>query len=504
MADGQTRRQFLETAGTATVGVLSASAALAVQRSAQAAARRGTTRRNIVFILSDDHRYDALSMLGHPFLKTPRFDALAQNGILCENAFVTTSLCAPSRASILTGQYTHRHEVIGNGPALKPGTATFPQELQKGGYETAFIGKWHMGRTNDDPRPGFDHWVSFRGQGTYFNPTLNIDGERAKREGYISDLLTDYAVEFVRRPHGKPFCLYLSHKAVHADFLPAPRHRGAYAGKKYPHPASMADTEENYRGKPDWVRTQRNSWHGVDGMYNKSTDFDTFVKPYAETVLGLDDSVGRVVDVLRDEGILESTLIIYASDNGFLFGEHGLIDKRTMYEPSIRIPLIVHCPELFPGGQRRKEIMLNIDFAPTILETAGVPIPDSVQGSSFLGLLQGKTTEWRNDFLYEYFWEAAFPQTPTVIGVRGERYKLITYHGVWDKYEMYDLVDDPDEMNNLLGDISLGNRAGALDGHIPGQLAGETKKVYQDMRKRLDELLIETGRRQEPRWGVAQ
>lgn len=504
MADRQTRRQFLGTAGTATLGALSASAASALHGSAQAAARRGTTRRNIVFILSDDHRYDAFSMLGHPFLKTPRFDALAENGILCENAFVTTSLCAPSRASILTGQYTHRHEVIGNGPALKPGTATFPQELQKGGYETAFIGKWHMGRTNDDPRPGFDHWVSFRGQGTYFNPTLNIDGERVKRKGYISDLLTDCAVEFIGRAHDKPFCLYLSHKAVHADFAPAPRHKGVYAGRTYPHPASMADTEENYRGKPDWVRAQRNSWHGVDGMYNNSTDFDTFVKPYAETVLGLDDSVGRVVDVLRDEGILESTLLIYASDNGFLFGEHGLIDKRTMYEPSIRIPLIVHCPELFPGGQRRKELMLNIDFAPTILETAGVPIPDSIQGRSFLGLLQGKTAEWRKDFLYEYFWEAAYPQTPTVLGVRGERYKLITYHGVWDKYEMYDLVEDPGEMNNLLGDISLGNRAGALDGHIPGQLEGETRKAYREMRQRLDELLVETGRRPEPRWGVEQ
>ena len=499
MADRQTRRQFLGTAGVLTLGVAGAGAASMAQRSAHAAARR-----NIVFILSDDHRYDAFSMLGHPFLKTPRFDALAENGILCENAFVTTSLCAPSRASILTGQYTHRHEVIGNGPALKPGTATFPQELQKGGYETAFIGKWHMGRTNDDPRPGFDHWVSFRGQGTYFNPTLNIDGERVKRKGYITDLLTDYAMEFISRPHDKPFCLYLSHKAVHADFAPAPRHKGVYDGQEYPHPASMADTEENYRGKPDWVRAQRNSWHGVDGMYNKSTDFDTFVKPYAETVLGLDDSVGRVVDVLRDKGILESTLIIYASDNGFLFGEHGLIDKRTMYEPSIRIPLIVHCPELFPGGQRRRELMLNIDFAPTILETAGVPIPDSVQGRSFLGLLQGKTMEWRKDFLYEYFWEAAFPQTPTVIGVRGERYKLITYHGVWDKYEMYDLVEDPDEMNNLLGDISLGTRAGALGGHIPRQLEGETRKVYREMRKRLGELLVETGRRQEPRWGVAQ
>lgn len=441
-------------------------------------------------------------MLGHPFLKTPHFDALAKNGILFENAFVTTSLCAPSRASILTGQYVHKHGVIGNGPRLPEGTPTFPQELQKGGYETAFIGKWHMGRATDDPRPGFDHWVSFPGQGVYYNPRFNVNGERVKRKGYISDLLTEYAEEFIHRDHEKPFCLYLSHKAVHADFAPAERHKGVYANQKYPHPASMADTEENYKGKPDWVRRQRNSWHGVDGMYNKTTDFDTFVKPYAETVLGLDDSVGRVVAALKDEGILDSTLLIYTSDNGFMFGEHGHIDKRTMYEPSIRVPLIVHCPELFSGGQKRKEMIVNLDFAPTILETAGVKIPDSIQGRSFLSLLKGEETEWRKDFLYEYFWEAPFPQTPTIVGVRGERYKLIRTHGTWDRAEFYDIIEDPDEMNNLIGHVDVGTGIGPVERLATGRLEGETRKAYRDMSKRLDELLQETGRLRTPNWGA--
>ncbi len=485
--------------GAGAVGLLAAPA-----RVTHAAKTQKTSkRRNIVFILSDDHRYDALSILGHPFLQTPNLDALAEGGVLCENAFVTTSLCAPSRASILTGQYVHTHRVIGNGPALPEGTPTFPQELQRAGYETAFIGKWHMGRHTDDVRPGFDHWVSFPGQGVYVNPRLNVNGKHINARGYISDILTGHAEEFITRPHDRPFCLYLSHKAVHADFAPAPRHQGTYADKTLPHPDSMADTEENYKGKPDWVRRQRNSWHGVDGMYSGLYgDFDTFVKPYAETVLGLDDSIGRVMKALESQGLLDSTLFIYTSDNGFTFGEHGLIDKRTMYEPSIRVPLIVHCPELFKSGQRRKEMMLNIDFAPTILETAGAPMPDSVQGRSFLGLLKGDQSDWRKDFLYEYFWESASPHTPSIVGVRGDRYKLILSLGVWDRYEMYDLQEDPDEMNNLIGHIEVGTGWGPLDRLVSGKLKGEVKEAYRSLRKRLDELLEETGRLRDPNWGT--
>ena len=183
---------------------------------------------------------------------------------------------------------------------------TFPQGLQAAGYETAFVGKWHMGGASDDPRPGFDHWVSFRGQGPYTNPTLNINGTRSETPGYTTDLLTDHAVEFIRRDHDRPFLLYLSHKAVHAPFTPAERHAGAYVDTRYPRPASMADIDANYTGKPAWVRAQRNSWHGVDGMYDGRTDFNGFVREYAEALLAVDDSVGRVVEALRDEGLLES------------------------------------------------------------------------------------------------------------------------------------------------------------------------------------------------------
>lgn len=456
--------------------------------------------RNIVFILIDDMRFDSMSCMGHPFLETPHLDALAENGVLFKKAFVTTALCSPSRASILSGQYAHRHQVLNNSTPFPKGVPTFPESLQQGGYQTAFVGKWHMGGDSDDPRPGFDHWVSFKGQGTYRDPSLNINDKPGKVAGYTTDILTDHAVEYLNRDHQEPFLLYLSHKAVHADFDPADRHKGSYANKQYPYPASMANTNENYHGKPEWVRRQRNSWHGVDGMYNKDVHFDDFTKRYTETMRAVDDSVGRVVEALKAKGLLESTLLVFTSDNGFMFGEHGLIDKRTMYETSIRVPLIVHCPDLVPGGQTREEMVLNLDFAPTFLEAAGLPVPDSMQGQSFLPLLEGKGTDWRTSFLYEYYWERSFAQTPTVTGVRTDKYKLMRYHGVWDKYELYDMEDDPEERNNLLGDYLVGTESGTLDNHIRRTAPKELGDLFTDLNKQLLALLEETGSLDEPTW----
>ena len=457
--------------------------------------------RNIVFIFTDDQRFDGVG-LRNDYFETPRIDQLADEGILFENAFVTTSLCSPSRASILSGLYAHTHQVLDNSTAMPTDLPTFPVGLQTAGYETAFVGKWHMGGASDDPRPGFDHWVSFRGQGPYVDPTLNINGTRSEHEGYTTDILTDYAVEFLRDAHERPFMLYLSHKAVHSPFTPAERHRGAYSNRRYVRPASMADTEANYEGKPDWVRLQRNSWHGVDGMYGGRIGFDRFVQEYAEALRAVDDSVGRVVDTLDDLGLLDSTLVVFMSDNGFQFGEHGLIDKRTMYEASIRVPLIVHCPDLFAGGQRRSEMLLNIDIAPTLLEAGGAPIPESMHGRSFHGLLTGASSEWRDAFLYEYFWERAFPQTPTVLGVRGDRYKLMRFHGIWDQYELYDLETDPDEMHNLLGDIRLETQALAIDRQITARAEPAVATLFANLSRRLDEILAETGALDEPTWGT--
>ena len=428
---------------------------------------QGAKPRSVVFILSDDHRYDAMSFMGHQFARTPHMDAMAKNGVHLKNAFVTTSLCSPSRASILTGLYTFRHRVIDNNRLVPDGTLFFPQYLQKAGYSTAFIGKWHMGGASDEPRPGFDHWVSFRGQGNYLSPrpnyTLNVDGQRVKQKGYITDELTDYAVNWLEKQKEKPFFLYLSHKAVHANFTPPKRHKDSLKGLPFKRPDSEANSEDNYAGKPRWLRDQRNSWHGVDFPYHSSLDIEGYYKSYCETLSGVDDSVGRIVDQLKQMGIHEDTLVIYMGDNGFMFGEHGLIDKRVAYETSIRVPMLMQCPNLFKGGTVVEQMVANIDIAPTVMDAMGLSKPGHMDGQSFIPLAQGKSVPWRDYFLYAYYWEKNFPQSPTVFSLRGDQYKYITYYGLWDADELYDIKNDPNESKNLLYDPQFRATARSLE-----------------------------------------
>ena len=452
MAESHTttnRREFLKT-----LGLTAAAIPFAVESAiAQPSSNTGRKPRNVIFILSDDHRYDFMGFLNKPkFLETLNMDRMAREGAYIKNATVSTALCSPSRASILTGQYAHKHGVVDNNTSVPEGTRFFTQDLQKAGWKTAFMGKWHMGGASDEPRPGFDKWISFRGQGVYFNPTFNIDGEQVKREGHVSDLLTDYALEWLKNDCNpdKPFMLYLSHKAVHAMFEPAKRHLGRYENVELEYPKSMAYTEENYKGKPDWVRQQRNSWHGVDYMYHGQMDFDTFYRRYCETLLSVDESIGRVIKYLEDNNLAEDTLVMYMGDNGFVFGEHGLIDKRHMYEESMRVPFLAWCPGMIKPASVIEELIQNIDIAPTILDVAGLEIPDRMDGKSFLPILQGKKIPWRDAAFYEYYWERNFPHTPTTHGVRTDRYKYIHYHGIWDIDELYDLENDPEEMKNLI------------------------------------------------------
>lgn len=440
----------------------------------------GTKPRNVVFILSDDHRYDAMSFMGHQFAKTPHMDSIAANGVHLKNAFVTTSLCSPSRASILTGLYTFRHRVIDNNRPIPAGTVYFPQYLQEEGYSTAFFGKWHMGGEGDQPQPGFDRWVSFRGQGNYLPPnpnyTLNVDGGRVKQKGYITDELTDYTIEFLekQRNSDKPFFVYLSHKAVHANFTPADRHDGQFENLPFERPDSEANTDQNYHQKPRWLRDQRNSWHGVDFPYHSDMDIEKYYKRYCETLSGVDDSVGRVLQQLKDMGIYDETLVIYMGDNGFMFGEHGLIDKRVAYETSIRVPMLMQCPELFKGGTVLDKVVANIDVGPTVMEAMGLKTPAHMDGKSFLQLAQGRDIPWREYFLYVYYWEKNFPQSPTVFSLRGDRYKYITYYGLWDADELYDLQADPAESKNLLYD-------------------GKHQEIAKSMENRLYQMMDELG-----------
>ncbi|MBL8774211.1 MAG: sulfatase [Phenylobacterium sp.] len=423
------------------------------RRPAPLARLAGAKPRNIVVILTDDHRYDALGFLkAQSFLETPNLDRLAAEGVHFRNAMVTTALCSPSRASIFTGLYAHQHRVVDNNHAIDPALTFFPEHLQRAGYETAFVGKWHMGPEGDDPQPGFDHWVSFKGQGTYLpSPNgLNVDGRKVPQQGYITDELTDYALRWLEGRTGeRPFLLFLSHKAVHSDFVPAARHTGRYAGAPFRYPATMA-APANPGSRPRWVQDQRNSWHGVDFPYHSRLDIAEYYRRYAETLLAVDESAGRLMDHLERRGVLDSTLILYMGDNGFAFGEHGLIDKRTAYEESIRIPMLARCPELFPTATVVDQVVANIDVAPTLLAAAGLQAPKGLAGANALPLAQGKPAPWRQALLYEYYWERNFPMTPTVHAVREQRYKYIRYHGLWDIDELYDLQADPLEAENLI------------------------------------------------------
>ncbi len=445
--------------------------------------QKTSSPRNIILIVSDDHRYDFMSFLPQApeFLETPNLDRLAAGGAHLQNAFVSTSLCSPSRASILTGQYMHHHGVVDNQRPVKPGTVFFPTYLQQAGYETAFVGKWHMGHEEDHPRPGFDHWVSFRGQGEYSNPTLNVNGGRQKYQGYNADVLTSQALDWLKKRAGnkKPFFLQLSYKAVHYPFLPARRHHGRYENGNIPYPETMANTEENYRTQPRWVRERRYGIHGIDHMETGAFDkdpvpsFDNLYRRYCETVHGLDENIGRVLKYLEQAGLDESTLILYLGDNGFALGEHGFYDKRDAFEVSIRVPMIAYAPGLIQPGAKVPQMVQNIDVAATLLETAGVepPAAAKMDGQSFLPLLQGKSIDWRQEILYEYHWEWNFPATPSVFAIRTDRYKYVYYHGVWDRNSFHDLKTDPHERHNLIDVPSYQAQIAALRSRLFERLA---------------------------------
>lgn len=434
--------------------------------------------RNVIFILSDDHRYDFMGFLNKvPWLQTPNLDILAKDGAYIQNAFVTTSLSSPSRASILTGLYTHEHAVVDNYAPLPDNLVFFPQYLQKAGYQTAFLGKWHMGNETDKKQPGFNHWESFEGQGNYYHVQLNINGKKKSYPDsvYVTDLLTSHAIDFIsNRDKRKPFFIYLSHKAVHDNFSASKKHIGMYRNKPIPYPVSynqplygkqqipsknskgIPKSNEDWYGEgrmPDWVKNQRESWHGVDYCYHGRRTFEEEFRKYCESITSLDESIGNLMSYLKANNLDKNTVIIYMGDNGFCWGEHGLIDKRNFYEASVRVPMLVYCPEIIKPGTVVKNMVSNIDIAPTIMELAGIKKAPQMRGESMLPLLKGEVVNnWRNQIYYEYFWEYDYPHTPTTFGIRTDRYKYIRYHGIWDTNEFYDLEEDPYEMNNLIDD----------------------------------------------------
>ncbi len=418
---------------------------------------------NIVFVLVDDLRYNGLGCTGHPFAKTPNIDRLAKDGANFANAFVSTPLCSPSRSSFLTGQFVHTTGVIDNRDhsELSHKLATFPKLLHDAGYATAYVGKWHMG-TDDTPRPGFDRWVSFRGQGIYSDPPLNIDGQRVQGKGYMTDILNQHAVDFVKAQKGdKPFCLYLAHKAVHGPFTPAERHKDLYVGNRFP-PTPSADDDR--KGKPAITESAANAPPKKKAAPKKTQAKKKNAPPARKEDFGLmrnqmrcmasiDDGVGALLKALEEKKMLDNTVFIFTSDNGYFWGDHGgLGDKRWAYEEAIRIPLVMRYPRLVKAGTTVPQLVMNIDIAPTMLDLAGAKIPADIQGKSFAPLLKGDTAGWRKSMFLEYFQERNYPRTPTWQAVRTEKWKYIHYpgHAEWD--ELYDLASDPIEMKNRIAD----------------------------------------------------
>jgi N-acetylglucosamine-6-sulfatase len=422
---------------------------------------------NIIFILVDDMRWDQLGITGHPFAKTPNIDRIGREGVVFPNAFVCTPLCSPSRASYLTGQYPHTHRIINNDRNGLDFTShrlvTFPQVLRRAGYETAFIGKWHMGG-DDTRRPGFDYWTSFRGQGHFIDPVINVNGTRKQYTGYMTDVLNNMAVDYIKQKHTKPFMLYLSQKAVHAPFIPAKRHQTLYADEKYTPPPSASDDLEgkpSLRRKGDTVNKLRipgATPEPAEPRYGRSDDRNEIFLDHLRCLASVDDGVGMIFDSLEKSGELDNTLIIFASDNGFLFGEHGQFrNKRVAYDESIRIPLLMRYPKLIKAGSKREQLVMNLDIAPTILDIADTRSPVPVHGKSLLPVLENKDEFLRDAFLTEYFLEKITPQHASWQAVRTKKWKYIHFFKLDGMDELYDLENDPYEMKNLVSSLAHQN-----------------------------------------------
>ena len=423
---------------------------------------------NFLFVLVDDQPFDAVGFSGrYPFLKTPNIDRLKKEGVNVENFFITQSICSPSRASFLTGTYPHIHGVNQNNRYVDPKWdefAPYSSHLQTSGYQTAHVGKIHMAHLKGEAhiRPGFDYWFSFIGQGAYFDPQVNDNGQEYQEKGYMTDILTDKAISWLKeqRDPSKPFSLNLWHKAVHQPHLPAPRHTDLYLGEELPLPPY--DThKETFKGKPEW---QRKKTFGFDWKNNLPIPSELPEKDWPinydrnmdllRCLSAIDESLGKVLATLEEMGELENTVVIYSSDNGYFMGEHTFLDKRLAYENSMRVPMLIRYPKLIKKNTKIEEKCLNIDIAPTILDFAGIEKPSYMQGESMVNLLKGKNdNNWRKSILFEYYLDTYWPYAgPNQIAVRTERYKLVDAFLANDIDELYDLKKDPGEMNNLIND----------------------------------------------------
>lgn len=408
------------------------------------------TRPNFVIMMCDDQRFDAMSCAGNTIIKTPNMDRLATEGMYFKNMFVTNSLCAPSRATLMTGLYSHANGVTDNfGKSVPADIKMLPEYLHEVGYEVGFCGKSHIrGSLRDRP---WDYYFGYKDQGRYVDPIIaeGVNGEDKVYPGYMDDIVTEKAIAWMKKPRSKPFCLFLFFKAPHRQWVPAPRHKDWYADVSITKPSLW---DHPGTGKPAAFLMAANMF----GQFPDTKDYEGMVRDYYRTITAADDNIGKVYSALTEMKQLDKTVLMHTSDNGFFLGEWQRFDKRFMHEPSIRVPLLVRYPPLVKAGSRCEKMVINVDLAPTIMDLAGLPTAKGLHGRSFKPLLAGENVEWRKDWYYEYF---EYPDTSHNVqkmrGVRTERYKLIHYYEppprFAEAFELYDLQNDPQEKVNLQG-----------------------------------------------------
>ena len=461
---------------------------------------------NIIFLFSDDHALQALSSYGgrlKDIAPTPNIDRLAKEGAIFENSFCANSICGPSRATILTGKHSHKNGFKRNGNKYDGSQTTFPKLMQKVGYQTALIGKWHL---TSDPQ-GFDHWEILPGQGHYYNPDLiQMDGTKKRFHGYCTDIVTDHAIKWLdQRDKTKPFILMCQHKAPHRNWSPAQRHLTLFDDQTIPEPKTLRD---DYSSRAEWLKKnkmtiekhfhwrhdmkfhgasvipekfldkmdnedydrmtveQKKAWDAVyepknqkfitDYQEGKLSDDDVlkwkyqrYIKDYLRTIRGLDENIGRMLDYIDKSGLAENTIVIYSSDQGFYLGEHGWYDKRWMFEESLKMPFLIRWPGVIQPGIRPQEMIQNIDYAPTFLEIAGINIPEDIQGKSLVPIFKGETPkDWRQDIYYAYYMNPGTHNVPRHDGVRTGRYKIF-YLPQANEWQLFDLKEDPMELRSV-------------------------------------------------------
>ena len=462
---------------------------------------------NIVFIFSDDHATNAISAYGGLFTElapTPNIDRIANEGALLENALCTNAICGPSRAAILTGTYSHVNGYYKNykGGVFDNQQWTYPQALQNAGYQTALVGKWHLA---SEP-VGFDYYkyhISKGEQGLYWDPVYNDNGETIKEKGYATNLTTDFALDWLQQRNEKePFCLLLHYKAPHREWAPDTKYEALWEDIEMPYPSNFNDSYEgreltagdtemtmDYFSRQDMKMTapdslskkQQRQWlqYGFkpSEVVTPSKDlspqevrewkYQKYIKDYLATIRSVDDNIGKVLAYLKENGLEENTIVIYASDQGFFLGEHGFFDKRFMYEESLKMPFVIRYPGQIEAGTVVSDIVSNIDFAPTLLEMAGVPIPEKVQGNSFFKILKGQASnDWRQSMYYHYYEYPYYHRVQPHYGIRNQRFKLIHFYYNIDTWEFYDLENDPSEMNNLINNPAHASTISSLKSEL--------------------------------------